>query len=158
MLRDKALRTIIVKIGAFYIVWFLVVGAVGARIGSLASADDYIKPTEKGYIVSSSATRTIATLPPYNSSEEENIPDRDGYAGVWDQLAGCESGGDWSINTGNGYYGGLQFKLSSWQVVGGSGLPHHASKSEQIFRAQKLKDIQGWKAWPECSSRLSLYW
>jgi LysM repeat protein len=77
-------------------------------------------------------------------------------AGVWDRLARCESGGNWSINTGNGYYGGLQFSLSSWNWVGGSGYPHEASKGEQIRRAEILKSRQGWSAWPACSSKLGL--
>ncbi|WP_300342935.1 transglycosylase family protein [Nesterenkonia sp.] len=77
--------------------------------------------------------------------------------GVWDRLAECESGGNWSINTGNGFYGGLQFTPQSWQAVGGSGLPHEASREEQINRAQKLQAIQGWGAWPACSAKLGLY-
>lgn len=77
-------------------------------------------------------------------------------ASDWDRLAQCESGGNWSINTGNGYYGGLQFSLQSWQAVGGSGYPHQASKEEQINRASKLQAIQGWGAWPACSARLGL--
>lgn len=76
--------------------------------------------------------------------------------GVWDRLAACESGGNWSINTSNGYYGGLQFSLSSWQGVGGSGYPHQASKSEQIARAEILKARQGWGAWPACTAKLGL--
>ena len=75
---------------------------------------------------------------------------------VWDALAECESGGNWSIDTGNGYYGGLQFALSSWRAVGGQGYPHHASRSEQIHRAEILLDLQGWGAWPACSRRLGL--
>jgi LysM repeat protein len=77
-------------------------------------------------------------------------------AGVWDRLAQCESSGDWSINTGNGYYGGLQFALSSWEWVGGTGYPHEASKAEQIARAEILLERQGWDAWPACSSQLGL--
>ena len=73
---------------------------------------------------------------------------------VWDDLAMCESGGNWSINTGNGYYGGLQFALRSWRAVGGSGYPHHHSREEQIYRAEKLLEIQGWGAWPACSLKL----
>jgi len=76
--------------------------------------------------------------------------------GVWDRLAECESGGNWSINTGNGYYGGLQFSLSSWRAVGGTGYPHQASRAEQIKRAEMLLDIQGWGAWPACSRKLGL--
>lgn len=75
---------------------------------------------------------------------------------VWDRLAACESGGNWSINTGNGFYGGLQFTLSSWRAVGGTGYPHQASKAEQIARAEMLKARQGWGAWPACSAKLGL--
>ena len=74
----------------------------------------------------------------------------------WDRLAECESGGDWSINTGNGYYGGLQFNQQSWQAAGGSGMPHEASKSEQIRVAENLLEMQGWGAWPSCSAQLGL--
>ena len=70
---------------------------------------------------------------------------------VWDRIAACESGGNWAINTGNGYYGGLQFSLGSWRAVGGQGLPSDASKAEQIARAQMLQARQGWGAWPVCS-------
>lgn len=75
---------------------------------------------------------------------------------VWDRLAQCESGGNWSINTGNGYYGGLQFSLASWRGVGGSGYPHQASRAEQISRAEALRERQGWGAWPACSAKLGL--
>ena len=76
--------------------------------------------------------------------------------GVWDRLAQCESSGNWSINTGNGYYGGLQFSLQSWRGVGGSGYPHQHSRAEQIRRAELLKARQGWGAWPACSRKLGL--
>jgi hypothetical protein len=76
--------------------------------------------------------------------------------GVWDKLAQCESGGDWSINTGNGYYGGLQFSASSWAAVGGSGLPHEHSREEQIKRGRMLQERQGWGAWPSCAAQLGL--
>jgi LysM repeat protein len=75
---------------------------------------------------------------------------------VWDRIAACEAGGNWAANTGNGYYGGLQFSLSSWQAVGGSGLPSNASRSEQIARAQILQSQQGWGAWPVCSRQAGL--
>jgi hypothetical protein len=73
---------------------------------------------------------------------------------IWDDLAQCESGGNWAINTGNGYYGGLQFSLSSWRWVGGSGYPHHHTREEQIYRAEILLSRQGWNAWPACSRKL----
>lgn len=75
---------------------------------------------------------------------------------VWDSIAQCESNGNWQTNTGNGYYGGLQFTLSSWQAFGGSGNPSQASRDEQIAIAQKLQASQGWSAWPVCSARLGL--
>lgn len=75
---------------------------------------------------------------------------------VWDQLAECESGGDWHINTGNGYYGGVQFSKESWDGVGGNGYPHENSREEQIHRAELLLDMQGWSAWPACSRKLGL--
>lgn len=76
---------------------------------------------------------------------------------VWDRLAACESGGNWAINTGNGFYGGLQFTLSSWQGVGGTGYPNQASREEQIARGEMLLSRQGWGAWPACSAKLGLY-
>lgn len=75
---------------------------------------------------------------------------------TWEQLAQCESGGNWAINTGNGYYGGLQFSLSSWQSTGGAGHPHEHSKWEQIHRGELLQARQGWGAWPACSRKLGL--
>lgn len=75
---------------------------------------------------------------------------------VWDQVARCESGGNWAANTGNGYYGGLQFSLGSWRAVGGSGYPSQASREEQISRAEMLKARQGWGAWPSCTAKLGL--
>ncbi|HEY5820979.1 MAG TPA: ubiquitin-like domain-containing protein [Propionibacteriaceae bacterium] len=79
-----------------------------------------------------------------------------GGSGVWDKIAKCESGGNWSINTGNGYYGGLQFSLSTWKAYGGSGKPHNASKAQQIAIAKKVQKAQGWGAWPACTRKLGL--
>lgn len=75
---------------------------------------------------------------------------------VWDRLAACESGGNWAINTGNGYYGGLQFSLSTWYAVGGGGLPSDASREEQIMRGQILQSRSGWGQWPACVAKLGL--
>ena len=75
---------------------------------------------------------------------------------VWDRLAQCESGGNWSINTGNGFYGGLQFTLSTWHAYGGSGMPDHASRATQIAVAEKIQASQGWGAWPACTRKLGL--
>ena len=76
---------------------------------------------------------------------------------VWDRLAQCESGGNWATNTGNGYYGGLQFSLGTWQAYGGSGLPSNASRETQIAIATKVRDASGgYGAWPACAASLGL--
>lgn len=71
----------------------------------------------------------------------------------WDGVAQCESGGNWGINTGNGYYGGLQFSLSTWRANGGTGMPHQASRAEQIRVAENTLRSQGIGAWPTCGKR-----
>lgn len=85
------------------------------------------------------------------------VPAQAASTATWDALAQCESSGNWAINTGNGYYGGLQFSLSTWRAFGGSGMPNQASKSEQIRIAEKTLAAQGWGAWPACSAKLGLY-
>jgi uncharacterized protein YabE (DUF348 family) len=76
---------------------------------------------------------------------------------VWDQLAQCESGGNWAINTGNGYYGGLQFSLSTWRSYGGAGYPHQQSREYQISIAEKVRAATGgYGSWPHCSQQLGL--
>lgn len=71
----------------------------------------------------------------------------------WDAVAACESGGNWHIATGNGYYGGLQFTMSTWRANGGSGSPHQASREEQIRVANNVLKSQGIRAWPVCGRR-----
>ncbi|MGV9934247.1 transglycosylase family protein [Streptomyces olivaceoviridis] len=79
-------------------------------------------------------------------------------ASQWDAVAQCESGGNWSINTGNGYYGGLQFSASTWAAYGGTqyaGTADKASKAQQIAVAEKVLSAQGKGAWPVCGTGLS---
>ena len=77
--------------------------------------------------------------------------------GVWDTIAQCESGGNWSTNTGNGYSGGLQFALGTWAKYGdGSASAAGASKEAQIAAAEKVLAAQGWGAWPSCSAKAGL--
>ena len=83
------------------------------------------------------------------------------YAGssVWEDLARCESGGNWAINTGNGYYGGLQFSLGTWQQYGGAefaAYPHQATRDEQIVVAERLRAVRGYAPWPSCRAKLGL--
>jgi len=111
-------------------------------------------------------TTTTTTAPPTTTTTappttEPPPPDQGGALGdpnnyaTWDALAECESGGNWSINTGNGYYGGLQFSISSWQAVGGPpGLPSDYPRETQIQMGQRLQARQGWGAWPHCAAQL----
>ena len=70
----------------------------------------------------------------------------------WDAVAQCESGGNWAANTGNGAYGGLQFKQATWSSNGGFGSPVNASREDQIRVAENVLASQGPKAWPKCSA------
>jgi resuscitation-promoting factor RpfC len=71
----------------------------------------------------------------------------------WDAIAQCESGGNWATNTGNGHYGGLQFKPATWASNGGVGNPATATRAEQIRVAENVLRTQGIKAWPKCGPR-----
>ena len=77
----------------------------------------------------------------------------------WDQVAACESGGNWAINTGNGFYGGLQFTQQTWEGFGGTQYAPRAdlaSREQQIAVAEKVQAAQGWGAWPACTSKMGL--
>ena len=78
---------------------------------------------------------------------------------TWQRLANCESGGRWHINTGNGFYGGLQISGSTWRAYGGgrfARVANRATKGEQIRIAQRIKRHQGWNAWPSCSRAIGV--
>lgn len=104
---------------------------------------------------------TTTTIPPTTTTTAKPKPPpvqspAVASGSVWDDLAQCESGGDWHINTGNGYYGGLQFSLASWRNVGGSGYPHEHSRETQIEMGKRLYAQGGWGHWPACSEKLGL--
>ncbi|OSC41718.1 transglycosylase family protein [Mycobacterium decipiens] len=84
---------------------------------------------------------------------EDAPPAPKAYSVNWDAIAQCESGGNWSINTGNGYSGGLQFTASTWRANGGSGTAAGASREEQIRVAENVLHSQGIGAWPVCGRR-----
>jgi hypothetical protein len=78
---------------------------------------------------------------------------------VWDALAQCESGGNWAINSGNGYYGGLQFSHGTWHNYGGgefADYAHEATREEQIIVAERLRAARGYAPWPACRAELGL--
>lgn len=89
-------------------------------------------------VVGGAAAATLS-MPAHAATEAE-----------WDTVAQCESGGDWSINTGNGFSGGLQFTASTWAANGGTGNPANASKAEQVRVAENVLATQGKGAWPVC--------
>ncbi|MCI2420386.1 transglycosylase family protein [Saccharopolyspora sp. K220] len=79
-------------------------------------------------------------------------------AADWDKLAQCESSGNWNTNTGNGYYGGLQFSPSTWSAYGGTqyaSSAHQATREQQIAVAEKVLAAQGTGAWPGCTAKLN---
>jgi len=100
------------------------------------------------------ATAPLVAMIPLTASPAEAAT-----TATWDRLARCESGGNWHINTGNGYYGGLQFSYGTWLSNGGgkyASRADKASKAEQIAVAERLLDNRGWAPWPACSRKLGL--
>jgi hypothetical protein len=78
---------------------------------------------------------------------------------IWDALAGCETGGNWAMNTGNGYSGGLQFHSSTWAAVGGTQFAPEAwmaTREQQIAAGERVRASAGWSAWPGCARKLGL--
>jgi hypothetical protein len=131
-----------------------------ARTGTFAAlADTEAVPAVVAPPTTQAPTTTTAPPPPPPPPPVQPVASGSGYndpsnPAAWDRLAQCESGGSWAINTGNGYYGGLQFSLSSWQAVGGTGYPHEHSRETQIAMGQRLWNQGGWAHWPACSSKL----
>ena len=117
---------------------------------ALADLDDYL------------ITVTTTTTSPRSAAAPQADPAAPSLTGDrWDQLANCETGGNWAANTGNGFGGGLQFmhqrSYSTWRSFGGSEYAAHpwdASREEQIAVAEKVLASSGWNAWPGCSRKL----
>ena len=97
-------------------------------------------------LVVAGAAGTVALLGPASPAAAQSSVN-------WDAIAQCESGGNWSTNTGNGHYGGLQFKPATWASNGGVGNPATAPRSEQIRVAENVLRTQGIKAWPKCGAQ-----
>ena len=127
-----------------------------APSGSSSSASSSAKSSGSGSSGSrSSGSRSSGSGSSGSGSSGSSAPSV-ASGSVWDRLAQCESGGNWSINTGNGFYGGLQFTPSTWRGYGGTGMPHQASREQQIAVAKKVQAGQGWGAWPACTSKLGI--
>jgi uncharacterized protein YabE (DUF348 family) len=99
----------------------------------------------------------VATVVKVGTADPAPAASSANYAGgssAWDRIAACESGGNWAANTGNGYYGGLQFSLGTWQAYGGSGRPDQQSREAQIAVAERVRAAEGgYGAWPVCGQR-----
>lgn len=104
-----------------------------------------------GEVVSRKAIKTVVTRKPVDRVVlvGTRTPKEPAVAnvGLWDRIAACESGGNWSINTGNGYYGGLQFSLATWRAFGGTGMPNEQSKAAQIAVAERVRKGSGMQNW-----------
>lgn len=110
--------------------------------------------TSSAFTKFAASTVAVGTASALFAPTASAAPDSD-----WDRLAQCESGGNWAINTGNGYHGGLQFSHSTWQAYGGQQFAptaNLATREQQIYIAEKTLAGQGWGAWPSCSARLGL--
>ncbi|WP_308190662.1 ubiquitin-like domain-containing protein [Arthrobacter hankyongi] len=135
-------------------------GEAGSRTKVYAIVLEDGTETERE-LVSDKVTREPVARKVVVGTKERPKPaaDTSNVGGTWQALAQCESGGNWSINTGNGYYGGLQFSQSSWLGAGGgqyAPYPHMASASEQIAVAETLRSSGGWGHWPACAAKLGL--
>jgi resuscitation-promoting factor RpfA len=110
------------------------------------------KPTSTGKVIARTAlVGAVAGAPLIAAPAANAAPDS-----TWDKVAQCESGGNWAIATGNGYYGGLQFSAGTWKAFGGgayASTANRASKDQQIAVAEKVLAAQGWNAWPSCSKK-----
>ncbi len=105
-----------------------------------------LKAVTKGLLVTA-ITGALAVVPMTLSTGTANADTVN-----WDAIAQCESGGNWSTNTGNGAYGGLQFKQATWSSNGGVGNPAAASRAEQVRVAENVLRTQGLGAWPKCGA------
>lgn len=123
-------------------VTFAVAQLNGVEVGRLPIANVVITPAREAVV--RVGTKPGTEVPPVSDGN------------IWDAIAGCEAGGNWAINTGNGYYGGVQFDQGTWEANGGlryAARADLATREEQIAVAEVTRARQGWGAWPVCSGR-----
>ena len=135
---------------------------VGRQVGLAAAATGAPEEIADGALPTPAAATMEATLhsvaTPAPARPAASVVTYDGDS-VWDDLAQCESGGNWAINTGNGYYGGLQFSHATWHGYGGAEFadyPHQATREQQITVAERLHAARGYQPWPACRAKLGL--
>jgi hypothetical protein len=132
-------------------------GRDGARRVVYRVTSENGKVTHRRALHTTLLRKPVSELVRYGTKDRPAPAPTTNYAGgssVWDRIAACESGGNWAANTGNGYYGGLQFNLSTWQAYGGSGRPDQNSREAQIAVAERVRAASGgYGAWPVCGAR-----
>ncbi|AZP82229.1 transglycosylase family protein [Mycobacterium avium subsp. paratuberculosis] len=142
----------------------LILAAVTGTLVTIPSATAHADAEQVGFDPNVPAAGPAPDAPPPPAPPAPDAPPAPGpdvppppapkaYSVNWDAIAQCESGGNWGINTGNGYAGGLQFTSSTWHANGGSGSPAGASREEQIRVAENVLHSQGIGAWPVCGRR-----
>jgi hypothetical protein len=114
------------------------------------------RPTDDGYWLATGAAPRVRAASAgqavtYQAAQSSGPSDAD-----FDRLAQCEAGGRWNLNSGNGYYGGLQFSAATWRSKGASGVPSDHTRAEQIEVGRRQWQQSGWKAWPTCSRQTGL--
>ena len=125
---------------------------VGATVVSLATLD-LPGPVSVPTVPTTTTTAPVVTPPaPAPTVGPPSFP----LGGVWAELRQCESGGNYAIDTGNGYYGAYQFSAATWHGLGFAGLPNQAPPAVQDEAAVELQARSGWGQWPACSRRLGL--
>ncbi|OAR21400.1 Resuscitation-promoting factor RpfB [Mycobacterium leprae 3125609] len=127
-------------------VTFAVATVNGVETGRLPVANVVVEPARESVI--RVGTKPGTEVPPVSDGS------------IWDAIAGCEAGGNWAINTGNGYYGGVQFDQGTWVANGGLRYAPRAdlaTREEQIAVAEVTRARQGWDAWPVCSGRVGAH-
>jgi hypothetical protein len=132
--------------------------AAAERAATRSSVAEPSTPPSTPRSTPPSAPSSSAPSPGTDDGATRSSPPRVGSTRNWDAVADCESGGNWSINTGNGYYGGLQFSQSTWQAFGGTAQAARAdlaTREEQIAVAEKVLARQGAGAWPVCGRNLA---
>ena len=122
--------------------------SIATTLAALAAGGALAAPATAAWAPRPDIPRTAA------NPKKKRPPIPEGIKAQLDKIAACESGGNWAANTGNGYYGGLQFNLSTWQSYGGSGRPDQNSREAQIAVAERVRDAEGgYGAWPVCGAR-----
>jgi len=135
------------------------VGAVGDWIDGLQRAKDAARVSEAAQAAEAAREAEAAQAAEAARAAEAASAPAVPMGSVWDSLAQCESGGNWSINSGNGFSGGVQFTNATWMAMGGGAYAPEAwqaSREQQIAIAQRTLASSGWGNWPACSARLGL--